>query len=93
MTTAAARRIIRGELIGRDVTITAARAAGYRGLAGRITDETATMVVIDTGEGKEKRVMKHGTTFAFTGDGKRIEVEGTLLLGAPEERIKQRHSL
>jgi RNase P/RNase MRP subunit p29 len=84
------RRVVRGELIGKTVEVTQARTAAYRGITGRVVDETAAMVVIETSEGKEKRIMKQGTMFAITGNGKRIEVAGELLAGAPEERVKAR---
>jgi RNase P/RNase MRP subunit p29 len=88
MTAVDARRLQAGELIGKAVEITAARVAAYRGLRGRIVDETASMLVIETKEGTEKKIMKNGTTFAITENGRRIEVAGTLLRGAPAERLK-----
>jgi len=82
--------IIREELIGLEAEVVASRHPGYVGIKGRIIDETRNMFVIEHG-GRRKMVPKAVCTFHFTfPDGTVVEVEGRLLVGRPEDRLKKR---
>ena len=54
-----------------------------------MVDETRNILVIRT-DGQEKRVPKAECTFRFELDRSVVEVDGKLLVGRPEDRIKKR---
>lgn len=85
------RNLIRHELIGLDVRIVKSTDPTQKGLKGKIIDETYNTFKIETKEGKEKIIPKKNSTFVFTlSSGEKIEVEGRLLVGRPEDRIKKK---
>ena len=67
-----------GELIGLAVEV--------EGRKGRVVNETRNLLVIE-GDGKETRWVKKDHTFRFP--EKEVAIEGRLLVGKPEERIKK----
>ncbi|MDO8480641.1 MAG: ribonuclease P protein subunit [Nanoarchaeota archaeon] len=69
-----------GELIGLAVEVEG------KGKKGRVVDETRNLLVIED-DGKETRWVKKDHTFRFP--EKNTAVEGRLLVGKPEERIKK----
>ncbi len=97
--------IVRHELIGLDVEIFKSKDAKIipsklgklfgtspkmHNLAGAIIDETKKMLKFRTEKG-EKLVEKSVCTFRISlPSGKKVEVDGRLLVGRPEERIKKR---
>ena len=82
--------IIREEFIGLEAEVVASRHPGYVGIRGRVIDETRNMFIIEHG-GRSKMVPKAVCTFHFTfPDGTVVEVEGRLLVGRPEDRLKKR---
>jgi len=82
--------IIREELIGLEAEVVASRHPGYVGIRGRVIDETRNMFVIEHG-GRRKMVPKAVCTFHFTfPDGTVVEIDGRLLVGRPEDRLKKR---
>jgi len=82
--------IIREEFIGLEAVVVASRHPGYVGIKGRVIDETRDMFIIEHG-GRRKMVPKAVCTFHFTfPDGTVVEVEGRLLVGRPEDRLKKR---
>ena len=82
--------IIREEFIGLEAEVVASRHPGYVGIRGRVIDETRNMFIIEHG-GRRKMVPKAVCTFHFTfPDGTVVEVEGRLLVGRPEDRLKKR---
>ncbi len=82
--------IIREEFIGLEAEVVASRHPGYVGIRGRVIDETRNMFIIEHG-GRRKMVPKAVCTFHFTfPDGTVVEIEGHLLVGRPEDRLKKR---
>lgn len=80
--------ILRHELIGLKVKIAKSSSKSLERIRGIITDETKNMLVIES-RGKRKMVPKNESTFHISlEDGKVVEVEGRLLVGRPEDRIK-----
>lgn len=77
------------ELIGKTVAIRDSANATMVGLEGTIIDETKNNVVIETPAGSRKRAIKDHHTFAFTKHQHTIHIQGTELIGRPEERIKK----
>jgi ribonuclease P protein subunit POP4 len=81
--------IIRGEFIGTETKVAKSKHAGYVGLSGKIIDETRNTFTI-LHEGKRKKVVKNSAVFHFKfPDGTVVEIDGKLLLGRPEDRLKK----
>jgi ribonuclease P protein subunit POP4 len=82
--------IIRGEFIGTEAKVSKSTHPGYVGLYGKIIDETRNTFTI-LHEGKRKKVIKNSAIFHFKfSDGTIVEIDGKLLLGRPEDRLKKR---
>ena len=82
--------IVRHELIGLKVEVEKATNKYLIGLKGLVVDETYGTLVIETEKG-EKKIQKKGTIFIFhLPNGKRVEVDGGLLVSRPEDRIKKK---
>ena len=82
--------IIRDEFIGLHVRVVRSTHPGYVGIEGTVVDETCNMFVIRQG-GRKKMVPKAVCVFHFTlPDGTVVEIEGRLLVGRPEDRLKKR---
>jgi len=81
--------IIRDEFIGTEGRVAESRHADYVGLSGQVLDETKnTFTIIQAG--KAKNVIKEAAVFHFKfPDGTVIEIDGKLLVGRPEDRLKK----
>jgi ribonuclease P protein subunit POP4 len=81
--------IIRHEFIGTQAQVAKSLHEDYMGLAGRVIGETRnTFTLLD--EGKAKCVVKEFSVFNFTfNDGTVVDVDGKLLVGRPEDRLKK----
>ena len=85
------RNIFRHELIGLKVRIKKSTDPTHVGLKGRVIDETFKTLKIETKDGKEKVIPKAISVFVFTlPNGTKVEVDGKILLGRPEDRIKKK---
>ncbi|MCX6820796.1 MAG: ribonuclease P protein subunit [Candidatus Aenigmarchaeota archaeon] len=87
--------VVRHELIGLRVRVAESTDPMLRGLSGIVVDETHNMLVVETKKtGKqaaEKRLSKQNSVFIFALPNKvKVRVEGRLLVGRPEDRIKKR---
>lgn len=80
---------LRGELIGLELTVVDSPNKSIVGLHGKIIDETKQTLVINTSKGR-KQLLKHAVTVEMLMDGKKIIMQGKLLVGRPEDRIKKR---
>jgi ribonuclease P protein subunit POP4 len=81
--------IIRYELIGTEAKVSKSGHSDYVGLSGKVLDETRNTFTI-LYEGKRKKVVKDSATFHFKfSDGTVIEIEGKILVGRPEDRLKR----
>jgi ribonuclease P protein subunit POP4 len=81
--------ILSYEFIGTTMRITKSTNASQVGLSGIIVDETRNTFVVVTKTGP-KRVAKASTTLNFIFQYNTIvEVEGKLLTGRPEDRLKK----
>ena len=54
---------------------------------GTVIDETMNTIVIDCGGAK--RIAKKNAVFIFKLDGEAVKVDGSALLGRPEDRVKK----
>ncbi len=81
--------IIREEFIGTTGSVISSPHANYLGIKGEVVGETRNTFTIKDGE-KAKRIVKDQATiqFQFT-DGTIVEIEGKLLQGKPEDRLKK----
>ncbi|MEM5793176.1 MAG: ribonuclease P protein component 1 [Candidatus Aenigmatarchaeota archaeon] len=82
--------LFRHELIGLEVEVSRSTNPSQVGLKGKVIDETQKTIIIETKKG-EKKLPKENIIFIFKiPDGRRVEVNGKLLLGRPEDRIKKK---
>jgi len=85
------KNLVRHELIGLNVEIAESTDSTFRNLKGRIIDETYNTFKIETKDGKEKTIPKKYCIFIFTLPNKtKVQVEGKILIGRPEDRIKKK---
>jgi len=83
--------LVRHELIGLEVRIAKSTDPSQKGLKGKIIDESYKTLRIETKNKKEKTIIKSNCIFIFTLPNEvKVEVEGKLLIGRPEDRIKKR---
>lgn len=86
-----AQNLVRHELISLPIKIVKSTDPTQKGLNGKVIDETYNTLKIETKEGNEKIVPKANCTFVFTLPNKlKVEVDGKLLVGRPEDRIKKK---
>lgn len=79
---------VRRELIGLDIEIVKAKNQSLIGLKGKIIDETKNTLIIEH-KNKTKKLLKDQITINIKFPKKTIQVNGKLLLGRSEERIKK----
>jgi ribonuclease P protein subunit POP4 len=81
--------IIRDEFIGTEAKVSKSKHIDYLGLSGKIVDETRnTFTILDGGE--RKVIGKSSAVFRLSlHDGAVVEVDGKLLTGRPEDRLKK----
>jgi ribonuclease P protein subunit POP4 len=81
--------ILQHEFIGLQAKVERSTNPTQAGIRGKVLDETQKTLTLLHG-GKRKRIAKETATFHFTlPDGTVIEVDGKVLLGRPEDRVKR----
>ena len=81
--------IICHEFIGTEGKVANSRHANYVGLSGRVIDETRNTFTLMQ-KGNPKKVIKDSATFHFKfSDGTIVEIDGKLLVGRSEDRLKK----
>ena len=81
--------IIRQEFIGAEGKVTGSPVSSYLGMAGPVMDETRNTITV-LHEGGMKRIVKELSVFNFQyPDGTVVEIDGKLLVGKPEDRLKK----
>ena len=81
--------VIRHEFIGTEGKIAKSSHGDYVGIHGKIIDETKKTFTI-LHRGKAKSVIKSSSVFDFKfSDGTVVEIDGRLLVGRPEDRLKK----
>jgi ribonuclease P protein subunit POP4 len=79
----------RGELIGLEARVTMSSSRALVGMRGKIIDETKNILVLRTAGG-DKKIPKITSAFLITlPNGKEVKVNGTQILGRPEDRIRK----
>ena len=82
------RKTSKLQLIGRIVKVTKSRNKSNIGIEGKIIDETKFTIVLETGKGTTKRLLKSGIT--MTDKKSKEDIVGESIVGKLEERLKQR---
>ncbi len=81
--------IIRHEFIGTEGKIAESPHADYVGIRGEVIDETKNTFTF-LHKGKAKSIIKNSAVFNFKfSDGTIVEIDGRLLVGRPEDRLKK----
>jgi ribonuclease P protein subunit POP4 len=81
--------IVRDEFIGTNAAVARSSHAGYLSVNGHVVNETKNTFLIEQ-EGKTKAVVKDQAVFQFHfSDGTVVEIDGKLLVGKPEDRVKK----
>ena len=81
--------IVREEFIGTNGLVTRSLHAGYLGISGEVLSETKNTFMIQQ-QGKMKSIVKDQAVFQFQfSDGTVVEIDGKLLVGKPEDRLKK----
>ncbi|XES77293.1 MAG: ribonuclease P protein component 1 [Candidatus Bathyarchaeia archaeon] len=81
--------IIREEFVGTMGAVTRSNHAGYLGIQGQVLGETRNILTLQQ-EGKPKNIVKDQAVFQFQfSDGTVVEIDGKLLVGKPEDRLKK----
>jgi ribonuclease P protein subunit POP4 len=82
--------IIKHEFIGLQTKIVKSSNPTYTKISGKVIDETKnTFTILHKGE--KKKIVKEIAVFHFTfPDGTIVEINGKLLVGRPEDRLKKR---
>ena len=80
--------IVRHELIGLNIEIVKAENPSLVGIKGKIIDESKNTLTIEA-QNKIKKILKDQATFNIELKDHVVQVEGKLLLGRAEDRIKK----
>jgi ribonuclease P protein subunit POP4 len=81
--------ILQHELIGLKAEVVRSSNSNCLGIWGRVIDETQKTFTVMY-KGKQKVIIKQESVLHFTlADGSVIEVDGRVLIGRPEDRVKK----
>jgi len=83
------KALARDELIGLHVRIRECTDPTWNSVSGRIIDETKNTFLIETKDGKQKKLAKKTAKFEFDIEGKKIIIDGSKIVYRPEDRIKK----
>lgn len=83
------KTLARDELIGLHVRIRECTDPTWSNVTGKIIDETKNMFLIETSDGKQKKLAKKTAKFEFNIKGEKIIIDGSKIVYRPEDRIKK----
>jgi ribonuclease P protein subunit POP4 len=82
--------IVQCEFMGLEAKVVKSSNSHVVGIKGKVVDETRKTFTI-LRDGKRKVVVKETSVFEFVmPDGTVVEIDGKVILGRPEDRIKKR---
>ena len=82
--------LVRHELIGLNAKVIKSQNPANEGLQGKIVNETFQTITLQVNS-REKKIFKESVILLIElPDGKKVQVEGKLLLARPWERIKKK---
>lgn len=79
------KKLTKYEFIGSELEIVKSNNKTLIGLKAKIENETKNMFIMDNG----KKVIKSESTFRIKIGGKLVDIDGKILVGRPEDRIKK----
>ncbi len=82
--------LVRHELIGLRASIVESSNRKNVGISGKVIDETRNIIVIEKTNGKEVKLVKEQNVFVFVLNRQKVRIEGGILVGRPEDRIKKK---
>ena len=82
--------LVRHELIGLKVRVVSSSNSANAGISGKVVDETRNTLVVEKPDGREARIAKDTCVFSFEVNSAWVRVEGSILIGRPEDRIKKK---
>lgn len=81
--------IVRSEFMGTEAKVSKSNHHDYVGASGKVVDETRNTFTILDNE-KKRTIVKESAVFHFKyPDGTIVEIDGKLLMGRPEDRLKK----
>jgi len=80
--------IIKNELIGLEIKISKSTNKANIGIEGTVIDESRNMFIINTSKGQKKIIKKDNMFEIKLPDGNVVEIDGNILIGKPESRLK-----
>ena len=83
--------IAKHELIGLEIEIVESKNSALVGLKGKITDETKNTITIE--DSKTRKIMKSQIIMKTRIGNKEYQIDGRILVGRPEDRIKKLRKL
>lgn len=81
--------LIRHELIGLRLKVIESSNKKNVGISGKVIDESRNVIVIEGGKG-EVRLAKEHNVFVFSLGKQKVRIDGEILVGRPEDRIKKK---
>jgi ribonuclease P protein subunit POP4 len=88
------KNIVRHELCGLEVKVFKSTNPSQKNISGKVVDETYNTLKIETKDGKEKTLIKKNCIFIFKLPNKtKVMVDGKILVGRPEDRIKKKFEM
>jgi ribonuclease P protein subunit POP4 len=83
--------LVRHELLGLDVEVICSSNPSSIGISGKVSDESRNTITIETAPGVTKTAIKDQCEFRFRlPSGESVKVDGKILVGRPEDRIKKK---
>ena len=84
------KNLVQHELIGLEVEVVDSSNSKNIGIKGKVVDETRNTLVVEKRNGKEVVLIKEENIFIFDLGEERVRVDGRVLVGRPEDRIKKK---
>jgi ribonuclease P protein subunit POP4 len=81
------QNVLGHEFIGLDILVVGAANPNHRGISGTIIDETKNLLIIETSRGVLRIQKMHSTFRAHLPSGELVEIDGSVMVLAPERRI------
>ncbi len=82
--------LVRHELIGLRVKVVESSNKRNVGISGKVIDESRNIIVIEKAKGKEVKLAKEHNVFVFSLGKQNVRIDGKILVGRPEDRIKKK---
>ena len=84
------KNFARYELVGLGATVVDAKNKSLVGISGRVVDETRNTLTIENGSHAARKILKEQVTLRFKQDHDEVTVDGKILLGRSEDRLKKK---